>query len=1435
MKDFKLKLLLVCVLTLFVGASVALGDWNPGDGHKMHYPQLPDLDDTGIDVDISMCGPAADDFLCTTSGPILDVHIWGSWLYDSMPFGDPTAMDIFIEIWSDNPMGPSGWSEPNEFLWGRLFSQGEFNASLYAQDLYEGYYMPCEMYEPYGDSMCWKYDFYIDPCEAFIQQGTPSEPVVYWLLVGAMPYDGMTNFGWKTSLDHWNDDAVWSGFMGWEELIYPYGYGHQFEGMSMDLAFVITSDEEEPEPGIKWEQLPDLNDTGVDVDITWCGPAADDFRCTTSGPILDVHIWGSWFNDYLPLGDPTAMDFFIEIWSDNPMGPSGWSEPNEFLWGRFFPQGTFTASLYAQDLYEGYYMPCEMYEPFGDTKCYKYDFYIDPCEAFIQQGTPEEPVVYWLLVGAMPHDEAYFGWKTSLDHWNDDAVWPGFMGWEELIYPYGYGHPFEGMSMDLAFMITGEGREEKKQLIEHSKWSQPPIEIDPTSTIPEYCGWDEISLRDPVEPQYWHIVADDFRCLGTMPITSVHWWGSYWDWIYPGTMPDILPIGWKICFWSNVPASPLEPGFSYPEVLLWQIEVDANRVDINEVGTDFYHYYFPNDVCFQYNLQLEPEEWFWQFDFNDLTQDSVFWMSIAAVYEPGEEFIEYPWGWKTRPWSWMDDAIVFEVNEPFEPGLIVDPYNNWMWPIEDPYGESMDMTFELDTDPNYIKWEQYYCGIRQWPHYEDVPSEMVLWPEGLDWLQAVADDWPCDSNRPITALAWWGSYLGYTYIPCHGPTMRPEPPAYFWISIWTDVPADPNVAGSYSHPGEMIWDYNAYDYDEVLVGYDKHPEIPIPEQLGYESVFRYSVRLPEDEWFWQEEDEAVYWLMIVAAYVEHYPEYQWGWTLHEHVYNDDAVFGWPIIEDGEQWQWYEVFDRTEASADMSFILFTDPDAEQPVEELDFGDANDPPYPTLLANDGARHIIGGLLWLGLADDMPDPEGDGQPDPQALGDDNDGNDDEDGVTIPTLTQGIPAYIIIEVYEPTGLGGFVELWIDFNGNGSWNDAGELVFGGMLGSGLSAIPVTAPIGSVVGQTFARCRISSQGTGSPTGLALDGEVEDHEVTIEEEEEVLYKWSQPPEELGPGEYYGWDEPSIYGWMQIVADDWPCNDQRPVTDVHWWGSYYGWTEPMPSPFPLMGFHIGIWTDVPAGVDQPWSHPGMMIWEYLADMNEVDEQFVGFDVHPQYPPDTCFKYNLQLPDANWFWQDPNENAIYWISIAAVYEVQPEMWYWGWKTRPHFFNDDAIRIWQPTAPVIGQPFEAGEPIMNLEGSWDMAFELTTQECLIGGNAGPPEYADWVAWGYPNCWCYKYQCRGDINGKKTTLWRVQSLDLALFRAAFFKKDPELAAIPNGICADLGHRKTTLWRVQALDLTIFRTYFFVKDPGVPPCDQAPIITGPYNFWITPP
>jgi len=327
---------------------------------------------------------------------------------------------------------------------------------------------------------------------------------------------------------------------------------------------------------------------------------------------------------------------------------------------------------------------------------------------------------------------------------------------------------------------------------------------------------------------------------------------------------------------------------------------------------------------YQHNLYLEPNDYFWQDDYIYETEDDTFWLSIAAIY-PNDIDVEYPWGWHTRPWHWMDDAVTFEYNGVLEPGITVDPC--FVEPLKDiQSGESYDVVFELDTDPNYIKWEQLYTGIHHWPHYEDINSTRRLdLPPGPGHIY-VADDWRCLKRTPITAIVWWGSYIGYQYQACSDPIMQqPVKPDYFTLSIYTDVPAGADPCYPFSHPGEMIWEYHCFtcDYDEVLVGFDKHPEFDEPYRT--EPVFRYSVRLPEIDWFNQPDYNEVFWLSIQAEYIDTpEPYYSWGWTNHPHVFNDDAVqYYWDDSE--QEYKWEELHDQTGASADMSFMLFTDPD------------------------------------------------------------------------------------------------------------------------------------------------------------------------------------------------------------------------------------------------------------------------------------------------------------------------------------------------------------------------------------------------------------------------------------------------------------------------------------------------------------------------------
>jgi len=163
-----------------------------------------------------------------------------------------------------------------------------------------------------------------------------------------------------------------------------------------------------------------------------------------------------------------------------------------------------------------------------------------------------------------------------------------------------------------------------------------------------------------------------------------------------------------------------------------------------------------------------------------------------------------------------------------------------------------------------------------------------------------------------------------------------------------------------------------------------------------------------------------------------------------------------------------------------------------VFELDFGDSPEP-YPTRWTQDGARHIVVPGMHLGSA---VDPEFDGQPDPNALGDDNNGIDDEDGVRL--LTRIVPgSRTRLEVIASNA--GYLSAWIDLNADGDWDDPAEhIIVDKLLVAGPNQLSFAVPATAVVtDSTFARFRFSSVGGLRYDGLAPDGEVEDYAFEIQ--------------------------------------------------------------------------------------------------------------------------------------------------------------------------------------------------------------------------------------------------------------------------------------------------------------------------------------------------
>lgn len=205
-------MIFVAAIFLFAIAAPVKADWDPGDSYKMHFPQLPDPNGTDVaNYNRSNREPLllADDWLCTETGPVTDIHIWGSWKSDSKG-----EIEFFnVSIWSDFPDndGPGdNFSYPNELLWQHTFSKNEFTERYWGSGSQKFTYFETDpggivIFEGYPDhNDTWQYNLHINPATAFVQE----EGTIYWLALSPQVNSSEYQFGWKTSQDEWQDLPV---------------------------------------------------------------------------------------------------------------------------------------------------------------------------------------------------------------------------------------------------------------------------------------------------------------------------------------------------------------------------------------------------------------------------------------------------------------------------------------------------------------------------------------------------------------------------------------------------------------------------------------------------------------------------------------------------------------------------------------------------------------------------------------------------------------------------------------------------------------------------------------------------------------------------------------------------------------------------------------------------------------------------------------------------------------------------------------------------------------------------------------------------------------------------------------------------------------------------------------------------------------------------
>ncbi len=161
---------------------------------------------------------------------------------------------------------------------------------------------------------------------------------------------------------------------------------------------------------------------------------------------------------------------------------------------------------------------------------------------------------------------------------------------------------------------------------------------------------------------------------------------------------------------------------------------------------------------------------------------------------------------------------------------------------------------------------------------------------------------------------------------------------------------------------------------------------------------------------------------------------------------------------------------------------------------DFGDAP-MPYPTLLAENGPRHEDLGPILGSVRDTEPD----GLHSLLADGDDNAGvPDDEDGVSFGPVYGRAAGRLGHVTVSNAPSGARLDAWLDFNGDGSWGGPLEQIAdNALVVNGSNVLTFDVPSTAADGTAIARFRLSTAGNLGVRGATIDGEVEDHTVTID--------------------------------------------------------------------------------------------------------------------------------------------------------------------------------------------------------------------------------------------------------------------------------------------------------------------------------------------------
>nr|MBN2276831.1 dockerin type I repeat-containing protein [candidate division Zixibacteria bacterium] len=692
-------------------------------------------------------------------------------------------------------------------------------------------------------------------------------------------------------------------------------------------------------------QLPD--EAGWDVNATQPVILADDWMCSETGWVKDFHFWGSWKHGVTG----NILSFVLSIHSDIPadQSPTGYSMPGLTLWEMEATE--FNITPIDPPTMEGWYDPSTgEILPDDHQNYFQYDICFDEQYWFWQ----EEGTIYWFNISAVLADgqTTQWGWKSSLDHWNDDAVWAfwGALNWQEIYEPElvdtlvndfmiaidplgnfmgggGAGAYDDGTS------INGTGWYFYPQYEWYNIWFYDhPFDTSRYKTVRlEF----DVFPMDPGQPGYFEIAVNwstDAWSIEQLPGDSAP--------PLPGVLPEELYIGRATVF----------AGELYEGHYIFEYVIDAYNPEWVSVDVRGYNFNIPfgliTHICQPKRLQSldlsfvvtggPPETGACCFpdglcadliEIDCVNQGGAYQGDGSAClgdYSPANGIDD---ACETGPFGaccFTDGScIVYSQADCFARGG--DYRGDGTICLGDANGNQIDDACEdvmsaccfsdgscadlievdcLSAGGTFMGVGTHCLGDNNnngvndacegWNPEQGHKMHYPQLPNPVGWAvdatypQVLADDWMCSETGWVKDIHFWGSYQNAWGAPQYGTVER------FILSIHADVPA--GIDQPYSHPGELLWQiesdqFSVIPYSDVIVPegwYDPYLQLFVFED--HFNLYQYNFYLDSLDWFHQDSG-TIYWLNISAVMSAGVEPSGWGWKSTLDHWNDDAVWG----------------------------------------------------------------------------------------------------------------------------------------------------------------------------------------------------------------------------------------------------------------------------------------------------------------------------------------------------------------------------------------------------------------------------------------------------------------------------------------------------------------------------------------------------------------